>query len=423
MEVKTGYKLTEVGVIPEEWRAVSLGERCRVFGRIGFRGYTIDDIVEPGNGAIAIGPSNIHDGQMDFSDCTYVSFAKYEESPEIKIQNGDILLVKTGSTYGKTAIVRGLAEKATLNPQVVVLKKLRTNNLFLGYMMGFETIQSQVSRAIVGGALPTLSQALLSHFKFPEPPTEAEQCNIAEALNDADQLIGGLERLIAKKLDLKQAAMQQLLTCQIRLPGFHGEWENVRLGDLFKFKNGLNKGIEFFGYGTPIVNYMDVFGSPKMQCAKIEGRVSVTSAERKNFNVRKGDVFFTRTSETVKEIGVASVMLDDPKDTVFSGFVLRARPLNYSRLCDAFKAYCFGVAAVRKQITSKASYTTRALTNGRILSEVLLPLPSRPEQTAIAEVLTDMDAELAALERRRDKTRALKQAMIQELLTGKTRLI
>src|SRR4029077_9841684 len=112
--------------------------------------------------------------------------------------------------------------------------------------------------------------------------------------------------------------------------------------------------------------------------------------ERKNFDVHKGDVFFTRTSETVEEIGVASVMLDEPKDTVFSGFVLRARPLDHDRLCDAFKAYCFGTAAVRKQITSKASYTTRALTNGRILSEVLLRLPSLPEQTAIAEVLTDM---------------------------------
>jgi type I restriction enzyme S subunit len=102
--------------------------------------------------------------------------------------------------------------------------------------------------------------------------------------------------------------------------------------------------------------------------------------------------------------------------------VLRARPVD-NRLHDEFKAYCFGTDAVRKQITSKASYTTRALTNGRILSEVLLPLPSIPEQAAIVAVLSDIDAEITALECRREKTHALKQAMMQELLTGKTRLL
>ena len=156
--------------------------------------------------------------------------------------------------------------------------------------------------------------------------------------------------------------------------------------------------------------------------SKLEGRVSLNSTELKNFDVKKGDVFFTRTSETTEEIGVAAVMLDDPSETVFSGFVLRARPRD-KRLKNRFKAYCFSSAFVRKQIVSKASYTTRALTNGRILSEVLLPLPSPPEQTAIATVLSDLDAEIAALEQRRNKTKDIKQAMMQELLTGKKRLI
>ena len=119
---------------------------------------------------------------------------------------------------------------------------------------------------------------------------------------------------------------------------------------------------------------------------------------------------------------MAAVILDDPYLTVFSGFLLRGRPKN-DRLVDIFKAYCFRSAFVRKQIISKASYTTRALTNGRILSCIILPMPPIPEQTAIAEVLTDMDAELATLEQRREKTRLLKQAMMQELLTGRTRLV
>ncbi len=115
-------------------------------------------------------------------------------------------------------------------------------------------------------------------------------------------------------------------------------------------------------------------------------------------------------------------MLDEPCQTVFSGLVLRGRPKN-DRLCNAFKAYCFTSVFVRKQIVAKASYTTRARTNGRILSAVILPGPPLPEQTAIAAVLTDMDATLSALEQPRDKTRALKQGMIQEFPTGKTRLI
>jgi len=92
-------------------------------------------------------------------------------------------------------------------------------------------------------------------------------------------------------------------------------------------------------------------------------------------------------------------------------------------LCDEFKAYCFRSSFVRSQIVSKASYTTRALTNGRLLSGVVLPVPPRAEQAAIAAALSDMDTEILALETRRDKTRALKQAMMQELLTGRIRLI
>jgi len=115
-------------------------------------------------------------------------------------------------------------------------------------------------------------------------------------------------------------------------------------------------------------------------------------------------------------------MLDDPQDTVFSGFVLRARPKD-DRLNETFKKYCFASSLVRKQITSKSTYTTRALTNSRVLSATSIARPPKEEQTAIATVLSDMDAEIAALEARRDKTRRVKQGMMQELLTGKTRLV
>jgi len=270
--------------------------------------------------------------------------------------------------------------------------------------------------------LPLVTQSILHAVEIPWPVDIKEQATITAALSDMDALIGGLERLIAKKRHLKQAAVQQLLTGHTRLPGYSGKWESVAVGELFMLKNGLNKAKEFFGTGTPIVNYMDVYQRSWLNMASLSGRVSVDERERKAFDVQRGDVFFTRTSETVEEIGLAAVMLDACLDTVFSGFLLRARPKN-DRLCDSFKKYCFQSESIRRQIVSRASYTTRALTNGRLLSSVVLNIPGRDEQAAIAEALSDMDAELAVLEQRRDKTRLLKQGMMQELLAGRTRLL
>ena len=208
---------------------------------------------------------------------------------------------------------------------------------------------------------------------------------------------------------------------QTNLGPLPNTWEAVLLGDLFVFKNGLNKAKRFFGSGTPIVNYMDVFERPGLRPGDLSGQVSLTPEEIRNFEVQRGDVFFTRTSETVEEIGVASVMLYVPHDTVFSGFVLRARPRD-GRLNDRYKQYCFTHRVVRSQIISNATYTTRALTNGRTLSTVWIAVPPTPEQRAIAEALSDVDGLLNALEALIAKKQAIKQATMQQLLTGKTRL-
>jgi type I restriction enzyme S subunit len=199
------------------------------------------------------------------------------------------------------------------------------------------------------------------------------------------------------------------------------DWDTPLLGDLFLFKNGLNKSKQYFGYGTPIVNYMDVYNLSGIRSVDIHGRVSLNKQELKNFEVRKGDVLFTRTSETVDEVGIASVILDELEDTVFSGFVLRARPKDDS-LEDAFKKYCFASATIRDQITSKSTYTTRALTNGRVLSAVVLARPKKHEQLTIATALTDIDTLIVSLEKLIAKKRAIKQGAMQELLTGKRRL-
>jgi len=198
------------------------------------------------------------------------------------------------------------------------------------------------------------------------------------------------------------------------------DWKVIRLGELFQFKNGLNKGKEFFGHGTPIVNYMDVNKNDALKVEDIKGLVSVTSNELKNHNVKKGDVFFTRTSETIDEIGLSAVILDNVKDTVFSGFILRARPIN-NLLDNLYKKYCFSTHMTRKEIIKKSSYTTRALTNGKFLSEVIIPLPPLKEQQKIAQILTTWDDAISKQEKLIKAKERLKKGLMQKLLSGEVR--
>jgi type I restriction enzyme S subunit len=151
------------------------------------------------------------------------------------------------------------------------------------------------------------------------------------------------------------------------------------------------------------------------------GRVSLSSKEIKLFEVLRGDVFFTRTSETPEEVGISSVIIEDVEDTVFSGFLIRARPIN-KKLDLYYKKYCFSTKSVRNEIVSKCTYTTRALTNGKVLSGVQIIVPPLPEQQAIATALSDIDGLINSLQKLIDKKKNIKQGAMQELLTGKRRL-
>lgn len=196
--IPTGYKQTEVGIIPEDWKVSNIGDLCVIFGRIGFRGYTKADIVSQDQGVLSISPSNIIGGRTSFTHGTYITRQKYEESPEIKIYEDDILLVKTGSTYGKIALVKNLKEDATLNPRVVVFKRLKSPAAFLAYIMQSDIVQNQIEETIVGGAIPTLSQKVVLSYKIPLPAPR-EQLAIANVLSDTDALIIAIEQLIVKK--------------------------------------------------------------------------------------------------------------------------------------------------------------------------------------------------------------------------------
>jgi len=280
--------------------------------------------------------------------------------------------------------------------------------------------QRAIEASAIQTGIPHTNLGILRQYDVPTPPL-AEQRAIAEALGDVDALIGALDSLIAKKRDVKRGAMQRLLTGATRLPGFSEPWETVRLGDIMEFKNGINKGKQYFGYGVPIVNYMDVYRGKALRTEFLDGKVDAKSIEMSAYEASVGDVFFTRTSETAEEIGLAAVLMEAHAPAVFSGFLLRGRDRT-GRIANAFKAYCFRSEHVRRQIKGKASYTTRALTTGKALASVELMLPSLDEQRAIAAVLSDMDAEIEALEARRAKTADLKKGMMRDLLTGRVRL-
>ncbi len=180
--------------IPESWQWIRLGNVSEIFGRIGFRGYTKNDIVLPGNGAITISPSNLlKDGNTDFSDCTYISWKKYEESPEIKVFDGDILIVKTGSSYGKSCIVSNLPNKATINPQLAIIKYILCNVKYLQLALASPMARVQYETFVIGTSIPTFSQEKLANLLIPLPPL-AEQKRIVAKIEELLPLIDRYEK-------------------------------------------------------------------------------------------------------------------------------------------------------------------------------------------------------------------------------------
>ncbi|MGG0886823.1 restriction endonuclease subunit S [Brevibacillus parabrevis] len=200
-----------------EWMEKKVIELAKIFGRIGFRGYTKQDIVKEKQGAISLSPSNIENGKVNFYNSTYISWEKYKESPEIILQVGDVVLVKTGSTFGKTAYIDFLPWEATINPQMVVFKEITTDSRFFGYLLAFDEFQKQINDTIVGGAIPTLSQAQVYKFILKIPPTVAEQAAIATVLSDMDAEIDVLTAKLEKARRIKQGMMSELLSGRIRL--------------------------------------------------------------------------------------------------------------------------------------------------------------------------------------------------------------
>ena len=188
-----------------EWKEVRLGDICNIFGRIGFRGYTINDLVSSKDeGAISLSPTNIIDGEINVDKCSYISWNKYYESPEIMILKNDILIVKTGSSYGRTALVKEVKHQMTINPQFVVLKNININPIYLSYYIKSKTFQNQISSIVVGSAIPTLSQKNLANLYLKIQGSQTQQ-EIAGILSSLDAKIETNNKLNEKLEEMAQA--------------------------------------------------------------------------------------------------------------------------------------------------------------------------------------------------------------------------
>ena len=205
-------------------------------------------------------------------------------------------------------------------------------------------------------------------------------------------------------------------TPELRFSEFKEEWISKYVGEYFFFKNGLNKGKEFFGSGSPIVNFTDVFNNRGLYSKTINGKVSVTEKEINQFNVAKGDVFFTRTSEVIEEIGMPSVLLDHISDCVFSGFVLRAREFNPGIFAESFKKYMFTTYNFRKEMIKKSSMTTRALTSGTAISNMVFIFPENiNEQRKIGDFFSKLDQQIELEEKKLELLEQQKRGYMQKI--------
>jgi type I restriction enzyme S subunit len=398
MEVRPGYRQTEVGVIPEEWETRTcseLSERIMVGIVIRPAQYYV------AHGVPALRSANIREDGITDTDLVFISDASNALLAKSQTQVGDVLTVRTGYP-GTSAVVRPAHAGCNCIDILITRPSKKLDSDYLAVWVNSSFGKEQVLRSQGGLAQKHFNVGDMRNLVVALPPLP-EQRAIATTLSDVDALLGGLDRLIAKKRDLKQAAMQQLLTGQTRLPGFHGEWSAAKIGELCEYEAGVataggEQGYVEIGDIDVVSKSYDIAGKEK---PSVRGAVKVPAGTLLISTVRptRGAIAITR-----EEIYVSSAFC-------------RLRPFNgllFHLVCQGeFLAYL-------GENSFGGTYPT--CRDETILSYECL-LPGDPEeQSAIASVLCDMDAELAALEARRDKTRDLKQAMMQELLTGKTRL-
>jgi type I restriction enzyme S subunit len=423
--VRAGYKQTEVGGIPDEWSVVTVQKLVDenilekpLDGNHGNIHPKSSDYVD--HGIPFVMANNFQNGKVDLLGCKYLTKQRADKLQKGFAISGDVLLTHKG-TVGSTAVIGELStEYIMLTPQVTyyrVTDENRLNNQYLRQYFDSQPFQSLFSSLAGGGTRAYLGIVKQLALPVIEPPI-AEQRAIAAALGDVDALLGGLDQLIAKKRDLKQAAMQQLLTGQTRLPGFSGEWEVKRLDELADIRSG----------GTPSTSIAQFWDGNIPWCTPTD------------ITALKGKKFLSETTRMITQQGLkasSAEMIPAYSIVMTSRATIGECAINIIPVStnQGFKNFIpfdstdvdflYYLLTTQKQgfITLCGGSTFLEIGKTQLIAYQIRVPGTKAEQTAIAAVLSDMDAELAQLVARRDKTQALKQAMMQELLTGRIRLV
>lgn len=403
--VRAGYQQSDVGLIPQEWSVKEL----RQIGNLSKgRGLLKEDIAN--SGAVPAIPYTAL--YTDFSEVVDYGRIKWfvDDIAGTIVVNEPCVLIASSSNMaantGKASAIPGTTPVA-IGREVIIF---RTDHsaVFFSYLLSTAPYRKRTLVLARGTTIKHLYPATFANYRVAVPPL-AEQLAITEVLGNVDALLVGLERLIAKKRNIKQAAMQQLLTGQTRLPGFSGEWTTAELGDVAAIRN-----IKVIAANAPNGTKCVELESIDQGTGQLLGSFEAAGATPK-YTFKAGDVLFGRLRAYLRKYWFATF------DGVCSTEIWPLIPRD-SRLATAFLHL---VVQTEEFIDAAAiSYGTHMpRSDWSVLTRLSFQLPSLEEQTAIATVLSDMDAELSALDARLIKTRAIKQGMMQELLTGRTRLV
>ncbi|WP_406487823.1 restriction endonuclease subunit S [Streptomyces phaeochromogenes] len=374
------------------------------------------------SGVPMIRNQNIKPGRLDDRDLLHVD-PRYERAFKNKrLREGDLLTVRTGYP-GTTCVVPAAFEGAqSFTTLISRPQRAKVDSQFLSHYINSELGQSFFTQSQIGGAQKNVNAGVLRGMPLPLPTTQ-EQRAVVAALDSADSLIETIERMVAKKRNIKQGLMQELLTGRSRVPGYSGEWHEVRLGDVGNTYGGLTgKGKSDFGLGNGLyVAFTEVMEAVRLVGNRLE-RVRVRPRERQN-QVQKGDVLFNGSSETPEEVALAAVVDFEPKPGTFlNSFCFGYRLENRQGIDPSYLAYFFRSAQGRTAVSALAQGATRYNIAKTKLMDLSPLLPPVDEQRAIAAVLRDAEDEIGALQRSLTSARDIKTGMTQELLTGRTRL-
>lgn len=420
--MKQEYKKTELGRIPVEWEIAELSTVLDVARPIRY------GIVQPGEynprGALMLRSQDYSKGWNGLESMHRVNQSLGRQYKNARIVSNDLVITVVGAGIGQVVAIPSWLNGAYLSRSTarIAIDKDKAAQEFIRTLLESPIGKSQILDCQKEGAQPVISCRDIAKFLIPLPSV-VEQNLIATVLEDIEKLIARLDSLLSKKRDLKQAVMQQLLTGQTRLPGFTGEWKLTRLRDLGNTYGGLTgKTKNDFGIGdNRYITFMNVMSNVVIDC-QVFDKVRISPREQQN-KVMRGDLLFNGSSETPEEIAMCSVLLEDIDDLYLNSFCFGFRPKIEVAVSGEFLAYYFRSSCGRELLKSLAQGSTRYNLSKSALLDLQFLLPEIDEQTKIAQVLMDADAEITALEQRRDKIRDLKQAMMQELLTGRTRLV